>query len=205
MIWDRCHQPIYKHWFPQNTVNGSVPGLGGRGTYFSHKFGSKLHIISLDTEYLDKMEGRQTAWLEETLANSDAEIKIVQYHGPIYAAWDPEDKEDYLVIDEGKEKWLPLFDRYNVTVASENHSHGFKRSKRIKYGHEHPKGTIYLGEGNWGARIPPIGCVPIHEEFIEKVSIDNNVWLLEIDNTNILRATAYNEKGDLLDEIDITI
>mmetsp|Transcript_16292 Transcript_16292/g.18066 ORF Transcript_16292/g.18066 Transcript_16292/m.18066 type:complete len:161 (+) Transcript_16292:105-587(+) len=80
------HQPIYKHWFPQNTVNGSVPGLGGRGTYFSHKFGSKLHIISLDTEYLDKMEGRQTAWLEETLANSDAEIKIVQYHGPIYAA-----------------------------------------------------------------------------------------------------------------------
>ena len=80
------HSPVFMHWFPQNTANNLVPALKDRKTYFSHKFGDKLHIISLDAEYLENMEGNQTEWLRETLSNSKSEIKIVQFHGPIYGS-----------------------------------------------------------------------------------------------------------------------
>ena len=92
-----AHQPVYKHWFPQEINNGTIPKVKERKTYFSNSFGDKLLIISLDTQYEYDMGGEQTKWLENILKNSNHEIKIIQYHGPVYSSWVQEDDFDNLV------------------------------------------------------------------------------------------------------------
>ena len=54
--------------------------------------------------------------------------------------------------------WLPLFDRYNVVGAFENHVHQFKRTYPLKNGEvvNDTEGTIYFGDGAWG--INTIDC-----------------------------------------------
>jgi len=37
-----------------------------------------------------------------------------------------------------------------MTVASENHSHTFIRSKKLNGLTEDVNGTVYIGEGSWG-------------------------------------------------------
>ena len=108
-------------------------------------------------------------------------------------------------MDVGKKEWVPLFDKYNVTIVSENHTHAFKRSKKLRGGKEDPNGTIYIGEGNWGAQVPSLDyfCVPYNVNLTEKVSNATNVWLLEIDNTRTVKATAFGVNGDTIDKVDI--
>jgi hypothetical protein len=153
-ITHNTHEPVFKHYFPQNTENGNVPKLSARRTFFSHKIGEKLLIMTLDVGYESAMESAQKDWIENTFKRSPTTLKVLQYHGPILSACQQDAYFDNLVIDKGKDHWLPLFDKYNVTVVFENHTHSFKRTKRIKHGKEHQNGTYYLGEGSWGAKKP---------------------------------------------------
>ena len=41
--------------------------------------------------------------------------------------------------------WQPVFDRYHLTVAWENHDHTYSRSKLLKGGEENANGTLYAG------------------------------------------------------------
>lgn len=164
------HQPIYKHWFPQNLFEGLLPDLHHRRTFFSHKFGPSLHIISLDTAFASEMGGAQSKWLENILKSSTSTTKIVQYHGPLYPSCDPEDPSDHTVITSGTKHWVPLFDRYNVTLVSENHNHAFKRTKRLSAGVPDQKGIIYIGDGNYGTKVPPEGCTRVNQDIMEKAT-----------------------------------
>ncbi|CAI2361454.1 unnamed protein product [Moneuplotes crassus] len=193
-----AHQPVYKHWFPQQSSVNEVPFLEERKTYFSHSFGDKLLIISLDTQYEVDMDGEQAHWLEETLKNSNHKIKIAQYHGPIYPSCEPEDTHDYWVEDAGKKYWVPLFDKYNVTLVSENHTHSVKRTKKLKGGKEDQTGTVYIGEGNWGCYIHDIGCIDRNPDLQLFSTIDRNIWLIHLGSNLDLK--AYNEKNKILDE-----
>ncbi len=52
--------------------------------------------------------------------------------------------------------WLSLFDKFNMTVAFENHDHAYKRSKILRNSLVVPTGspgTLYVGDGSWG--VPP--------------------------------------------------
>lgn len=91
-----------------------------------------------------------------------------------------------------------------MTIVFENHTHAFKRSKRIKDGQPHENGTYYLGEGAWGVVKPSGVCKPDHAEITEKVTLDQNVWVLRIDESNTIKAQAYNNEGYVFDQIDIT-
>ena len=77
------HEPVFKHYFPQNTEDGKVPNLLARKSYFSQKIGDKILIVSLDVGYEASMEGEQKQWIEEKLSEPAPAIKIAQYHGPI--------------------------------------------------------------------------------------------------------------------------
>jgi acid phosphatase type 7 len=143
------YQPVYKHYFPQNTKDSTVPDISHRRSYFSHRFSDKLLILSLDVGYQYTIEGEQTNWLNSELEASEYKIKLVQYHSPIYPACSP--NRDTKVQELGKKYWVPLFEEFNVTLVSENHNHIFKRSKPIKQGKIDPNGITYIGEGSWGA------------------------------------------------------
>ena len=140
------YEPILKHWFPQNTNNGSLPSIQQRKTYFSHEFLGNLLVLSLDTGYISEMEGEQKEWMVDILENSKAKIKIVQFHSPILPSFQQENSRDLHVEKIGQKHWLPIFDKYNITIVSESHSHTFMRSKKLKNMKENPNGTLYIGK-----------------------------------------------------------
>lgn len=160
VIQNDSNSPVIKHYYPQNTVNGRIPKIEERKSYFYQKISENMLIISPDVGYETPMEGEQTEWMENLLkeftsnCHSSVTCKnpliIVQYHGPILTACEQEKAPDQIVIENGLKYWFPLFDKYNVTIVSENHTHAMKRSKRVKFGKENPSGTYYIGEGNWG-------------------------------------------------------
>ena len=159
------HEPVFKHFFPQNTIEGEIPMLKDRRVYFSQSIGDDLLIVNLDAGYAVPMKGAQTEWLEKVLSNSKAKIKFAQYHGPIYSACKQDKENDHQVERDGKYYWVPLFDMYNMTLAFENHSHAFKKSKKLKNGLEDSTGTLYLGEGSWGVQKDPGTCEKINGKF----------------------------------------
>jgi hypothetical protein len=81
----------------------------------------------------------QAEWLERTLANSDADWKIVIYHFPPYSYEEPYPRIESL--------WGYLFDKYDVNIAFEGHIHYYMRSKPIYRGEpqeEGCRGTTHL-------------------------------------------------------------
>jgi len=50
-------------------------------------------------------------------------------------------------------KWNPLFDKYGLLGAFENHAHLFKVTHKLKGNMKHINGTLYLGDGAWGATL----------------------------------------------------
>lgn len=140
-------QPVFYHFYPQNTHNGEVPNIHNRTSYLAHEVGNDILFLSLDTGYDVSMKD-QTKWIEAQLSK-DFKYKFVQYHHPFYSACTKGEK--YGVAKEGREEWVPLFDKYGVTMVFENHVHGFKRTKPLKGNSVSPKeGIIYIGDGSWG-------------------------------------------------------
>ena len=80
--------PLYKHYLPQNTFQGDIPKLTNRSTYFAHRIGDHILILSLDAGYAADMDGDQTAWLESELLRHNYKIKIANYHNAIFRAYE---------------------------------------------------------------------------------------------------------------------
>ena len=207
------HSPILKHLFPQNIFNGTVPNIANRRSYFSHKIGERILILSPDVGYETAIEGNQTKWIEQQLLDfsltrdpltKNPQIKLTQYHGPILTAWKQGAEYDEEVIKKGSEHWIPLFDKHNMTIVFENHTHAFKRSKPVKNRIFDPNGTYYLGEGMWGVTKPSGICIEQNKDLHEKVSLDQNLWVLKINESNTIKATAYNNENEVIDELEIS-
>ena len=159
--------------------------------------------MNLDVGYEGPMNGEQSEWIEKTLSESKAKIKMAQYHGPLYTACKQNSPFDQLAMDYGFKYWVPLFDKYNMTIIFENHTHAFKRSKKIKYGKVDDEGTIYLGEGSWGVTQSPGDCRPDNVELHEKVLSAPNAWIIKIDTSKGIQADAYMNDGTQLDSLFI--
>jgi hypothetical protein len=48
--------------------------------------------------------------------------------------------------------WVPLFEKYGLHAAFENHDHAYKRTHPLLDGARDPYGVVYFGDGSWGAR-----------------------------------------------------
>ena len=75
------------------------------------------------------------------------------YHVPAYPS------VRYFRLPEScaiRRHWVPLFERYSVNAAFENHDHAYKRTHPLLGDSIDPKGVVYFGDGSWGAtpRIP---------------------------------------------------
>eukprot|EP00343_Euplotes_focardii_P008005 CAMPEP_0205819172 /NCGR_PEP_ID=MMETSP0206-20130828/1431_1 /ASSEMBLY_ACC=CAM_ASM_000279 /TAXON_ID=36767 /ORGANISM="Euplotes focardii, Strain TN1" /LENGTH=477 /DNA_ID=CAMNT_0053112435 /DNA_START=500 /DNA_END=1933 /DNA_ORIENTATION=- len=193
------HEPLFKHFYPQNTANGKIPNLFEREYYFSQSIGDDVLILNLDTAYAGPMKGEQTEWIKEQLSNSKHKIKLAQFHGPIYTACVQDKVGDFRVQDDGLEAWVPLFDEYNMTIVFENHSHVFKRSKLIKHGVEDSQGTLYLGEGSWGVASDIKDCVRQNEELMETVMGVASAWIVNIDVNKGIDSQAFDNMGMMID------
>lgn len=144
----------------------------------------EVRIVVLDTERVDSPQ--QTAWLRSTLARpTDAAWTIVAMHRAPYSAGR---HGSYAPLQE---RWVPLFEKYDVPLVLAGHDHDYQRSKLID-------GVTYVVSGG-AATLRPTGS----EDFTEvSVSTYHYVDLLADDRR--LRLRALDQRGRVFDSVELT-
>jgi len=132
--------------------------------YYSLSFGGDLfHIIALNSQIDELTE--QTNWLEEDLKrHRDFTFKLAGFHKPLRPHTARKSENDHLI-----KLWAPLFLEYSVDIGMDADSHMSKITYPIRPSDEpgshegfirdDEKGTMYIGEGSWGA-----GCRPNNDD-----------------------------------------
>jgi predicted phosphodiesterase len=119
----------------------SVPENGGETErYYAFTYGSSRFLVLDSNEYSFALTD-QTSWIERELisARQDASIKhvfCVMHHPPFSISLHGGNKDL-------RERWTPLFEKYNVTAVFSGHDHVYERA-------EH-NGMHYFVSGGGGA------------------------------------------------------
>lgn len=194
------YEPLFKHYYPQNSKNGNAPLLSQRKSYFYHLIGNTTLIISLDSGYGTPINGEQSEWLERILKRHQGiPFKFVHYHEPLYPACDFKvDKTQEL----GFKYWVPLFEKYNVTIVFENHNHSLKRTYNMMNGQKSETGPIYIGDGAWGALDHP--CETLRTKYLAAYQAVNHVWVIDVTEGSLF-IKAIGKDRKILDELVINI
>ena len=150
----------------------AFPGQPG---YNVLDFGDYLSIVMLDTDHTNPVEGTQTEWLETVLEErKDIPHLIPVYHIPAYPGHRGFEGSTSQRI---REHWVPLFEKYGVKVAFENHDHVYKRTHPILNGEINANGIVYLGDGAWGVE-PRSGHNPDEVWYLkERISLHHLILL----------------------------
>lgn len=164
--------------------------------YRALDFGNYLSLIFLDTGHLDPIEGKQTAWLKQTLQNKMTfPYRFAIYHEAAYPSFY---SFDSITPEKIRTFWCPLFDEYQLSAAFENHNHAFKRTYPLKNNKIDPAGIIYFGDGCWGVSPRKTN----DEWYLEKRARKNNVYLIELSKEKAL-IQAIDLSGNSFDEVSI--
>ena len=195
--------PMFYSMFPQHFSPKAfqVPAISSRLSYFHLLAGPCLFLL-LDTGYMTDYTGAQLSWLNSTLSNhTSIPYKFAVYHQPIYGSSTRPDY-DVMPVVQGLYHWVPLFDYYSLSVGFENHIHSLKRTKPLKGSRIVDKGTVYVGDGQWGT--PDIEHeLDGVEDWMEVKKKENHFWLVEISATNA-SVTAYSGRtGEVLDQFHL--
>ncbi|MCH8508279.1 MAG: metallophosphoesterase family protein [Phycisphaerales bacterium] len=171
----------------------AFPGHPGYGVL---DFGSYLSLFLLDTDHSGPVEGTQTEWLAERLAERAGRFThvIPVYHVPAYPS-----VRSFTggTTTRVREHWSPLFEKHGVRVAFENHDHAYKRTVPIRAGEPHEGGVVYIGDGAWG-----VGVRAVHDAaetwYLERSASERHLILLTIAGEH-LDLKVINEDGGLID------
>ena len=172
--------PYYYNFFKQDEK-----------AYFSRKFGSDIIVYVLDSGHTTPQDGAQARWLAKEMERTkDIKYRFAMYHVPCYPSYPGAYSVPQAV--DGRKYWVPLFDRFQLTAAFENHYHTFKRTKPLKNGKVDPQGTVYFGDGCWGR---PPRKVNTPKSWYEAVTASRrHVWLVDVEDGNV-RYRAMDPHG----------
>lgn len=182
--------PFYLGYLAQN----------GDQTYYARRLGANAALLVLDSSHIAHPGGAQAAWLEEQLeAVADVPFTFACYHVPLFPGFRLPSGP---YVARGRQHWLPLFDRYELTAAFENHDHMFKRAKRIRGMRPDPEGTLYLGDGSWG-RGPRLVRGPrrtdkVRRWYVERLESKGHVWIVDVTPDRVSYA-AIDPQGEVFD------
>jgi hypothetical protein len=116
--------------------------LGMPGPYYTRTLGD-AQLFFLDSNIVSD---RQTAWLEQQLAESTATWKIALFHHPPFTCGGHAGKRDVL------RRWVPLFEAYGVQLVLSGHDHNYQRFAKLD-------GVTYVVHGGGGAGLYRLrGC-----------------------------------------------
>lgn len=181
----RRKAPFYFAFFPQ----GGEP-------YFTRRLGADTEVVVLDSSHVTHPK-QQVPFLRATLESMQkrqVRYRLALYHVPMYPTHrsynDP-------YAERGRQHWLPLFDKYGLTVGLENHDHTCKRTYPLKAGKVVSSGgTVYLGDGCWG-REPR--SIEGQRWYTAKASSSYHVWMLE-SKPDGLHCQAVGRNGKAFDQ-----
>ncbi len=172
----------------------ACPGQPG---YRVLDFGNYLSLVLLDSNHTNPVEGTQTAWLEETLSKRENRPNVFPvYHVPAYPSVRPFDDPVSMLV---RKNWVPLFEKYGVRTAFENHDHAYKRTKPLRGGKVDESGIVFLGDGAWGVetREPH----PVHSTwFLEKAANARHCIIVTLEGDS-RKIGVFDENGLALDSI----
>ena len=139
---------------------GQVEALSMPGRWYTWRSGPAL-IVVLDSTRAD--DPAQRAWLETTLATTDAVWRIVALHHPPYSAgWHGSSENVRRALE-------PLFNQYGVQLVLAGHDHDYQRSEPIN-------GTTYVVSGA-GARTRPTDRAPFTAvSWSTQHFVDLQIW-----------------------------
>ena len=152
-------------------------------------FGEIMSLVLLDSGHTTKVEGDQSAWLENVLeARSDVPHLFVSYHVPAYPSVRPFAGATSRLI---REHWIPLFAAHGVDTVFENHDHAYKRAKS-------QDGVLYLGDGAWGATRRPVHRQG--RDYLESLLSVNHFIETDIRGPNRIHR-AIDRRGRVVDSV----
>jgi hypothetical protein len=181
--------PFFHRYFPQ-----------GGASYFSRRVGTNLALFVLDSGHLVPRGGAQASWLADQLeASQKVPFRFAIYHVPLYPGYRPYNESKSQL---GRDHWGPLFDRFGLTAAFENHDHMLKRSKILRGGEVVADGTLYLGDGCFGrtSRITkgPRQVDRSRRWYLEKAVTGAHFWRVDIAAGHV-HYRAIGVTGEVLD------
>lgn len=179
----------------RSQLYGEAYGFPGeiKKYYYSCELSPHVRIAILNTEI--STLGDQQKFLENTLKQYQKEKitwQLAAYHRPAYAAV----KKPSAAMTA----WVPLFDKFDVDLVLESDGHCIKRTVPIKNNKKDSNGTVYLGEGGYGApqRTP-------HEKwYLDSPGMagsGDHLMLLHFKKTEINYQTIGID-GDILDQYE---
>lgn len=173
----------------------SFPGPQG---FQAIDFGRYMSLMVLDTGHTNPIGGYQTNWLFETLRQrEDYPYKFALYHVPAYPSVR---KAKNKTSSEVRNFWVPIFERFGLTAAFENHEHAYKRSHPILNGKVDPKGILYLGDGAWGVEEPREPASPEERWYIAQSASKRHFICVTL-SKNECHFSAIDSYGEQFDEL----
>lgn len=175
----------------------AMPGQPGYGVL---DFGDYMTIILLDTDHTNPIAGAQTEWLERTLAAREHFTHIFPvYHIPAWPSVRPFEGSSSTAL---RLRWVPLFERYGVRMAFENHDHSYKRTVPLRGNAEVVDGIVYIGDGAWG--VPPREVKPVESTwYLERSESMRNAVIVTI-HGDLLGFVAIDPAGKTIDEMPLS-
>lgn len=179
--------PFYFAFFPQ-----------GGEAYFHRKLSRDCEVVVLDSSHVTSHQA-QVPFLTQTLksmADRAVPFRLALYHVPCYPTHRPTN-DPY--AQRGRKSWVPVFDRFALTVGLENHDHTFKRTHPLKGHKVDPTGTVYLGDGCWGRTPRPVDAsLP----YLAKASSTYHVWMLTSKDGELV-CEAVGRDGKVFDRVSL--
>ncbi len=173
----------------------AMPGKQG---YNVLDFDSYLSIILLDSGHTHPVYGDQARWLDKILKDRQNILhKIAIYHVPAFPSVRTPYKPVSILI---RKYWVPLFEKYNLNVAFENHDHAYKRSKLIRNGKVDPTGVLYLGDGGYGVGDPRKPVQPRERWYLAKTAQKTNFVVGTLFPSGKRQFQAVDQDGNIFDE-----
>lgn len=185
-------------YFPMHLSTESeapaVPLVTDRRSYHYHKLG-KIVLFNLDSGYLADYNGKQLDFIREVSSQHPDYVKMASYHNPnYYTCKNGLANQDAIVA--GLAYWNPVFDEFKFMAAFENHEHTFKKSFPIANEKYDPKGTYYLGNGNWGADLRDDCDLNNDTGALEIVEQKHHIFVVNISaEANMVTYNVFDENG----------
>lgn len=179
----------------QATIFSALFPMPGPQIYNSLDFNDYLTLFILDSGHANPITGSQAQWLEKSLEKrTNTTHRFAIYHVPAYPSVRHKDNPYSVAI---RKTWVPLFEKWRLHAAFENHDHAYKRTHPLIQGKIHSQGIIYLGDGAWGVETPRTQRTP--HSYIAKFSPTRHFIAITLTpNSQYFR--SISDKGKVLDE-----
>lgn len=152
--------------------------------YWSFDYGP-AHFIILDQYTTYKEESEQYKWLVDDLSKSTKLWKFIVLHEPGWSAGAHKNEKDVQEIIQ------PLCKKYDVNMVLAGHNHYYAKAV--------VDGVYHITTAGGGA---PLYDIDVNQENVQVAVKIHHYSKIEIDD-NLLRFTAINNKGEVIDSFRI--